>query len=158
MRRFRKRATILALGALFGLAAASCSRSNDQGGQATTTNTETTTEHHVAVSRIDLGKGVGTDHAVTQTSETFMPKETVYAAVVTTGSAPTAQLTARWTTLDGQVVDETTQTITPSGPETVNEFHIVKPEGLAPGHYRLEILVDGQPAGTKEFVVSGPGA
>jgi hypothetical protein len=141
-------------GALLVLAAASCSRSGDQGNQMTTSSTQTTTERRVVVSRIDLGRGVSADHTVTETSETFTPRETVYAAVVTSGSAPTAELTARWTTLDGGVIDETTQTISPTGPETVNEFHIDTPTGLEPGRYRLEIFIDGDPAGTKEFVVS----
>jgi hypothetical protein len=50
------------------------------------------------------------------------------------------------------VIDETTQTIAPSGP-AVTEFHISKPDGFAKGNYRVEIMLNGTPAGSKDFTV-----
>jgi len=107
---------------------------------------------NVQVSRIDLGKSVGNDNVVTETTESFRPNETVYASVFTTGSASTAELKTRFTYQDGQVVDESTRTIAPTG-QAVTEFHISKPDGFPVGKYRVEVFVNGTPAATKEFEV-----
>jgi hypothetical protein len=71
---------------------------------------------------------------------------------MTEGSAPSKTITARWTFEDGQVVNEETQTISPSGP-AVTEFHITKATPWPAGKYKVEILVDGASAGTKDFEV-----
>lgn len=107
----------------------------------------------VSVSRIDLGKSVGNDNRVTESTDAFRPNETIYASIVTTGSASTAELKTRFTFEDGQVVDESTRTIAPSGGEAATEFHISKPDGFPVGKYRLEVFVNGAQAGTKEFEV-----
>jgi len=49
-------------------------------------------------------------------------------------------------------VKEGTETIAPTGP-AVTEFHISKPSGWPAGKYKVEIAVDGAPAGSKEFEV-----
>ena len=67
-----------------------------------------------------------------------------------------SQVTARWTSSDGQVVYEATQEAMPSETEAVMQFQMVKPAGLAPGSYKVEILVDGQVVSTKEFTVVAP--
>jgi len=106
----------------------------------------------VTVTTIDLGKSIGADKRVTSAVTAFAAKDTIYAVVSTTGAAPSATLQARWLGPDGQVVDETTQTIAPSGP-AVTEFHISKPDGFPAGNYRVEILLNGTSAGSKEFTV-----
>jgi hypothetical protein len=89
---------------------------------------------------------------VTQQSTAFAPNDTIYVSVVTNGSAPSATLTAKWTYQDGQVVNESTQTIAPTGP-AVTEFHIAKPDGWPEGKYKLEVSVNDQRAETKNFEV-----
>ena len=119
----------------------------------TTTSDATTTETRaVEVARVDLGRGVGADNHITEQTEAFRPNETVYAAVITSGSAPSAEIKTRWTFQDGQVVDESTRTIAPTG-DAVTEFHVSKPEGLPVGKYRVEVFLNGAPAATKEFEV-----
>jgi len=71
---------------------------------------------------------------------------------VSDGSAPTVVLSARWTYQDGQVVNESQQSIAPKGPATT-EFHISKPDGWPKGKYQVAIAANGLPAGTKEFTV-----
>jgi len=132
----------------------SCSRSQTPDTQ-TSTQSSTTTTQRVTVSRIDLGSGLTSDRRVITTEGAFAPHDTVYAAVVLAPPSPAADVTARWTAPDGAVVSETTQTVTPSDAEAVTQFQVVKPEGLAPGTYKLEIVVDGQVVSTKEFTVSG---
>ena len=108
----------------------------------------------VTVTAVELGNQVGTDKRVTQQMTSFAPTDTIYATVVTNGSAPSATLTAKWTYQDGQVVNESTQTIAPTGP-AATEFHISKPDGWPAGTYKVEVSLNGRSTGTKEFEVKG---
>jgi len=105
-----------------------------------------------SVSTIDLGKGIGADKRVAEPATSFKPKDTIYVSVATEGAAPSKTITAKWSYEDGQVVKEGTETIAPTGP-AVTEFHISKPSGWPAGKYKVEIAVDGAPAGSKEFEV-----
>jgi hypothetical protein len=82
----------------------------------------------------------------------FAPSDAINAVVSTTGTAASATLAAKWTFQDGQVVDETSQTIVPTGPASTT-FTIQKPDGWPVGRYKVEIMLDGQPAGSSEFEV-----
>jgi hypothetical protein len=104
------------------------------------------------VSAIELGSAIGADKRVTAPGSAFAAADTIYAAVSTEGSAPSFVLSARWTYEDGQVVNERSETIAPTGPATT-EFHIAKPDGFPAGRYRVEILADGAVVGTREFEV-----
>lgn len=106
----------------------------------------------VAVASVDLGTAVGPDQKVTSPTTTFGAKDTIYAAVSTTGSAPSATLNAKWTYQDGQTVNDSSQTIAPSG-AAVTTFHISKPDGWPSGNYKVEISIDGKPAMSKDFSV-----
>ncbi len=151
----RRRAIPSSLGqvapALLAIALISCSRSPET---QTSTQSSQTETRKVQVSRVDLGRAVTADNRVITTTESFAPRDTVYAAVITTGTAPAAQVTARWVSEDGQIVSESTQTVSPNGTEGATQFHIISPGGLAPGRYKLEILVDGEVASTKEFTIT----
>ena len=105
----------------------------------------------VAVADIDLGRAVANARVSDKTGD-FKTTDTVYASVHTTGSAATAAVMARWTFEDGQVVDESTQSIAPSG-DAYTEFHISKPGGLPKGKYKVEVFLDSKSAGTKDFEV-----
>ena len=63
-----------------------------------------------------------------------------------------AAIVARWTFGDGQLVDETSQSIVSTGPATTT-FHIAKPDGWPVGKYDVAITIDGTPATTKAFAV-----
>lgn len=102
----------------------------------------------VAVASVDLGN----DDKVTTPTTTFTPKDTIYAAVKTTGSAPMATLAAKWSYQDGQTVSESSQPLAPEG-SSVTTFHISKADGWPAGNYKVEISLDGKPAATKEFSV-----
>jgi hypothetical protein len=105
------------------------------------------------VTRIDLGTAVGGDKKVAAPTTSFKPKDTIFASVVSEGTAPSVTLAARWTFEDGQLVNESSQTIAPNGPATT-EFHISKPDGWPAGKYKLDVAANGQPAGSREFSVS----
>ncbi|HXJ34246.1 MAG TPA: hypothetical protein VMS22_09430 [Candidatus Eisenbacteria bacterium] len=101
---------------------------------------------------VDLGKAVGTDKKVAQPTTTFATTDTIYASIVSEGAAPSVALTARWTYEDGQLVNESSQAIAPTGP-SATEFHIAKPSGWPTGKYKVEISANGAVVSTKDFVV-----
>lgn len=145
------RTAFLALGLAAAVATAACQKNETQ---TSTSGTDATSQTQgVEVARIDLGKSIGNDNRVTEATDAFHPNETIYASIVTTGSASTAELKTRFTFQDGQVVEESTRTIAPSGGEAATEFHISKPDGFPVGKYRVEVFVNGAQAGTKEFEV-----
>lgn len=106
----------------------------------------------VSVTSVDLGSAVGPDQKVTMPSTSFAPKDTIYAAVSTEGSAANATLSAKWTYQDGQTVNESHETIAPTGAATT-AFHISKPDGWPAGNYKVEISLDGKVVATKDFSV-----
>lgn len=106
----------------------------------------------VAVASVDLGSAVGADQKVSTPTTTFAPQDTIYAAVSTTGAASNATLSATWTYQDGQTVNQSSQTIAPTGP-AVTTFHISKPEGWPTGNYKVEISLNGTMVMSKDFTV-----
>jgi uncharacterized protein YfaS (alpha-2-macroglobulin family) len=106
----------------------------------------------VRISQVDMGRTLTADKRIDDDTESFKPNDTIYAAIATEGAAPTATLRARWTYQDGQVVDESTQTIAPTGAART-EFHISKPDGWPAGKYKLEVFLNGSSAATKDFEV-----
>ena len=105
----------------------------------------------VAVADIDVGRAIS-NMRVTDKTDNFKAADTIYASVHTTGSASAANVMARWTFEDGQVVEESTQAIAPTG-DAYTEFHISKPGGLPKGKYKVEVFLDSKSAGTKDFEV-----
>src|SRR5687768_6166011 len=86
------------------LASACGKRDSAPGAQQETTSS-------VSVSSVDVGRSVNADKSIAEATTTFRPAETMYVSVQTQGSG-NATLNARWTFQDGQVVDESSQTIT----------------------------------------------
>lgn len=116
----------------------------------------TTLPAPVTVSAVALGTAIGSDKRVTAASETFSPKDTIYASVETAGTGH-AKLRARWSFVKGDKtakVDETTIEFDSAGP-AVNEFHISKPSGWPKGDYKLEVFLgDAEtPAAVRTFKV-----
>lgn len=144
--RFHTRALIGVLLAA-GLGAA-CSRPEST----STGNPPPAAQSAVRVTEVDLGLAVGPDKRVTDKTDSFSPSETVYVSVATEGTAPSATLKARWTFEDGQVVQESEQTIAPTGP-AVTEFHVSNPAGWPKGSYKVEVFLNGSSAETETFKV-----
>ncbi|MFZ2235554.1 MAG: hypothetical protein WAV67_04155 [Dokdonella sp.] len=106
----------------------------------------------VTLTSVTLGNAVDASNAVTTPTETFGSKDTIYASVATNGSSASTPITAKWMYQDGQMVNESTQTIAPTGP-AVTAFHIAKPDGWPLGGYTVEISMDGSVVDTKKFTV-----
>ena len=138
--------SILALTLAVVLSAACTKRAENPG-------TTGTTGVGVRVSHIDMGRSLNADKTISDNANSFKANDTIYASVATAGSAPTATLKVRWTYHDGQVVNESTQTIAPTG-DARTEFHISKPDGWPTGKYKLEVFLNGSSAATKDFEVA----
>ena len=108
----------------------------------------------VKVTDIDVGRSVTAEKTIAEKTDSFRPADTFYVSVKTDGSGPTATLTARWTYQDGQVVDESKQNIAATGSAAVSEFHLSQPDGWPAGGYKVEVLLNGTSAGTRDFKVT----
>ena len=106
------------------------------------------------ISAIELGNAISSDGRVAAgaAKTTFAPSDTIYVSVQTAEPPAGAELSARWTYQDGQLVSESREQLTSSG-NTATEFHIAKPDGWPTGRYQVEIAMNGQPAGKREFEV-----
>jgi hypothetical protein len=133
---------------LAALLSTGCTKNNENPGATSTTGTVV----GVRVSQIDIGRSLNADKTINDNTDSFKPNDTVYASIATEGTAATTTLKARWTYQDGQVVNESTQTIAPTG-DARTEFHISKPDGWPAGKYRLEVFLNGSSSATKEFEV-----
>ena len=142
-------ATIL----LFTCFAIACSRTE-------TTRTETAqptaspalgTAGNARVASVDIGRSINPDKTVKDNADSFAPADTIYVSVKTDGAAQGAKLQTRWYFND-KVVEESSEMISPTGP-AVTEFHLSKPDGWPVGSYKIEVLLNGAPAGSKNFEV-----
>lgn len=140
--------------ALLALAAATaCSKDRSEAGGDVAPGGTANAPAAAAVNVADVNLGRRAENArVTDATTDFKAADTVYASVHTTGSSANTTLMARWTYEDGQVVQESSQAIAPSG-DAYTEFHISKPGGLPKGKYKVEVFLDGKSAATKDFEV-----
>ena len=144
-----KRSPLSLCMALLLVAAAGCSKTDTAGTPGTTGTTGTTA---VRVTEVALGRAIGADKAISDSTLTFGPTDTIYASIATDGSAPSATLRVKWTFEDSQTVNESTGAIAPNGRERT-AFHISKPNGWPAGKYKVEVFLNGQSAGLKDFQV-----
>ena len=101
---------------------------------------------------VELGRAVDMDKRISDKTDSFKPADTIYVSIATDGSTSGARLAAHWTYQDGQVVKHDELSVAPSG-RAYTEFHIVKPGGWPAGDYKVEVTLDGAPAGAKSFRV-----
>lgn len=106
----------------------------------------------IRVADIQTGKAIGADNRITNGSDEFAVRDTIYVAVTTEGSSAASKLTAKWTYNDAQVVSESSESISPTG-STVTEFHITKASAWPKGKYKVDVSLDGAAAGSKEFEI-----
>ena len=140
----------IALACALGLALVACGRSETKPPAAGTPPVSANAP--ARVSAVELGNAIGADKRVRDPAAAFAPGDTIFASISTEGSAPSLTLAARWIYEDGQLVNESRETIAPTG-STTTEFHIAKPDGFPAGRYKVEITADGAPAATREFEV-----
>ncbi len=102
---------------------------------------------------MELGTSIDEQKRISAPATTFKPADVIYVSVATDGTSPGATMGAKWTYgADGQLVNEMTEPVAPTGPANT-EFHISKPDGFPAGKYRVEVTLDGASVGTKEFEI-----
>jgi hypothetical protein len=102
------------------------------------------------VSRLQLGRSLNPDNSVGTHTTRFKPDDTVYVSVLSDDPG-FGTVTVRWV-LNGQVVSEATRDVSYTR-AAATEFHLQNSGGFPKGNYRVDVLVNGQPAGTREFRV-----
>lgn len=150
MRAYGRRT--LALVVLAGSIAAGCKKAAPPQDESANAAPAAPAPAAFSVGNIDLGNQIGADKRVTSPSSSFKSTDTIYVSVATDGAAPSKTIAAKWTFQDGQTVKADSQTIAPTGPAST-EFHIAKKSAWPVGKYKVEISVDGSPAGTKDFEI-----
>ena len=103
------------------------------------------------VSEARLGRTLDANGRVTDDIDDFGVRDTIRLSVGTEGAAQNATITARWMFGD-QLVDSTSQTVSPTGTAYTN-FFIAKPDAWPAGDYRVVILVNGREVRTEDFDV-----
>jgi hypothetical protein len=158
MTRMTARAGILVSALLLAGTIAACNKKDDTTvtdttAMGTTTATVAVDTAPLHVSDIQVGKGVGSDKKVGDQTTTFGVRDTMYVSVITDGAAKDAKLSTKWTYNGTQVVNESSQTISPTGGTTATEFHVDKKSAWPKGKYTVEVMLNGASAGTKELEV-----
>jgi len=143
-----------ALGALVALSA--CKKDTDDTAKTDTATPTSATPAPASASLdvgdIDMGRHVGADKKISDKTDDFAPKDTIYASIHTKGGSAPVQLMAHWTFQDSTVVAEDTQTVQP-GVDADTEFHIVKAGGWPKGKYTIHVMADGKEVKTKDVTV-----
>lgn len=134
------------------LSAGACGK-KDNAAVSDTTSLGTPDSGPLRVSDIELGRRIDSDKKISDETDDFAGRDTIYVSVSTEGASTGSRLSAKWTFNDKQVVDSSSQSISPTGGTTVTEFHITKATAWPKGKYKVEILLDGVSAGTKDFEV-----
>jgi hypothetical protein len=102
------------------------------------------------VTTVQLGRSLNSDNSVGNHTTRFKPTDTIYVALLSDEPGEST-VTARWI-FGGRVVSEATKEVSFLRP-SATEFHLQNSGGFPVGDYRVEILIDGQPAVTREFRV-----
>jgi hypothetical protein len=137
---------------------AACNKKNDTTltdttSLGTTTATVAVDTAPLRVSDIQVGKGVGSDKKIGDQTTSFGVRDTMYVSVITDGAAKDAKLSTKWTYNGTQVVNEASQTISPTGGTTATEFHVDKKSAWPKGKYTVEVMLNGASSGTKDLEV-----
>jgi hypothetical protein len=103
------------------------------------------------VTNIQLGRSVNPDGTVAGHTPTFKPHDTIHLSVFTDGVG-SGTITVRW--LYGKrVLDEAQKKVSYTD-AAATDFTLQTVSGFPPGQYTAEILLNGQPGGTKQFSVT----
>jgi hypothetical protein len=137
---------------LTAITAIACTREQQANVDTAAANIDTAARTALSVIDVDMGRHIGPDKKITDKTDDFARRDTIYASVHTSGTATTGAVVARWTFQDGSVVREQTENVSTAG-DAYTAFHIVKAGGFAPGKYTLHVLIDGKEVRTKDVTV-----
>lgn len=104
------------------------------------------------VTTLQLGRSLNPDDSVSAHTTRFKPDDTVYVSILS-DEPGYGTITVRWR-LHGQLVSEATREV-PYTRAAATEFHLQNSGGFPPGSYRVDVLIDGEPVGSREFFRPG---
>lgn len=145
----RRRATLVAT-LFLAIGITACGKKDAEPADTLPTTTAEPAATALRVTDIQLGKRVGSDKRIVEPTTTFGTRDTIYASVVSDGAANGARLSAMWMFGD-QHVSQGDETLSSSGGVNVSEFHISKDTPWPTGSYKVDVMLNGQVAGTREF-------
>ena len=102
------------------------------------------------VGTLQLGSKLNGDNTIATHTTRFKPDDHIYAAVLTDATGASA-ITARWT-YNGRTVLEEERKVSYKG-AGATAFEFKSASGFPVGDYRVEVLVDGQSAASRDFRV-----
>lgn len=105
---------------------------------------------NLRVTTIQVGRSLNADKTVASHTTIFRPEETVYVSVQTAGVGD-GTLRVRWA-YGGRVLSEPEKRVS-SREASATEFHLQSGDPFPPGDYSVEVFLDGQPVGSREFRV-----
>jgi hypothetical protein len=108
--------------------------------------------HILRVSNVMIGKRIGEGNRVAEPTFQFAPSDTVYVSVSTEGPPESTQLSAKWLSQKGKVIDSTAKTLEPKGSQ-ITEFHVAPAKGWPEGVYLVTIYGNGDSMAAKTFQV-----
>jgi hypothetical protein len=104
------------------------------------------------VSTIQLGRSLNSDESINAFATTFKPNETIYVSAINE-VAGRGTVSVRWV-YAGQTISQESKDVRFTR-EGATSFHLQSPSaGFPEGEYRVELQVDGQSAGAREFRVA----
>jgi hypothetical protein len=104
------------------------------------------------VERLTTAKGVNADDSPGETTSNFAPAETVYVSMWTADAPVGTEVRARWMGPDGKQFNED-RIVTDKAGDGYTSFYTRNRNGWAKGNYKVDILLNGQPAGSTTFVI-----
>jgi hypothetical protein len=102
------------------------------------------------ITNLQLGRSLNPDNSVAAHTTRFKPDDTVFVSILSDDPG-SGLVTVRWL-LNGQVVSEAKRDVSYTR-AAATEFHLQNSGGFPPGSYRVDILINGQQAGSREFRV-----
>jgi hypothetical protein len=106
------------------------------------------------IERITVAKAVNADHSPGEAATTFGTKDTVYVSMWTANAPVGTEITARWFGPNGQQMGTDDKVVTDKAGDGYTSFHAANTKGWTPGTYRVDILLNGAPAGSTTFTIS----
>jgi hypothetical protein len=99
---------------------------------------------------LQLGSKLNGDNTIATHTTRFKPDDRIYAAVLTEATGAST-ITARWT-YNGSMVSEESRKVAYKG-AGATAFEFKSASSFPVGDYKVDILVDGQPAASRDFRV-----
>ena len=104
------------------------------------------------ISSIDASNAATDVELTGPLGDQFAPKDSIFLDIRTSGTAEKYTISSKWFYPDGEVITENSQIVTGAGPASTI-FSMSKPDGWAPGTYKVEFSINGKLQQTKEFTV-----